>query len=397
MQHTDRVRVTHVGSLVRPPKLLEVLRAREDDGGVDAARYEERLRHAVEQAVRRQVEAGVDVVSDGEFGKGLSWSRYALERLEGFEYRDDGQLRSGEVVRESVDRARFRAFYEEYDRTQGFRGSVGAWVCTGPIRYQGQAALSRDIENLQNAAAECGASEAFLPVVAPGSVAVDRVNEHYGSDEELLYAIADALREEYRTILDAGLYLQVDDAHLPGMYERMVPPGSFDDYLRWAHQRVEALNHALRGLPQDRVRYHVCWGSWNAPHTGDVPFERIVDLVLRVRATGYSVEQANPRHEHEWRIWERVKLPEDRVLLPGLVSHATNVVEHPELVAQRVTRLARLVGRERVVASTDCGFAQGPFVRRVHPSIQWAKLEALAEGARLASRELWGAGVSGSG
>ena len=385
--------MTHVGSLVRPPELLEVLRAREADAGVDAARYEDRLRQAVEQAVRRQVEAGVDVVSDGEYGKGLSWSRYALERLEGFEYRpDDGQQRSGEVVRESVDRARFRAFYEEYDRTQGFRGSVGAWVCTGPIRYRGHAALTRDIEHLKRAAAEWGAPEAFLPVVAPGSVAVDRVDEHYGSDTELLYAIADALREEYRAILDAGLYLQVDDAHLPGMYESMAPPGSFDDYLRWAHQRVEALNHVLRGLPQERIRYHVCWGSWNAPHTGDVPFERIVDLVLRVRATGYSVEQANPRHQHEWRIWERVKLPEDRVLLPGLVSHATNVVEHPELVAERVMRLARVVGRERVVASTDCGFAQGPFVRQVHPSIQWAKLEALAEGARLATRELWGTG-----
>jgi 5-methyltetrahydropteroyltriglutamate--homocysteine methyltransferase len=376
---------------------LEVLRARESAGGIDAARYEDRLRQAVTQAVRRQVEAGVDIVSDGEYGKGISWSRYALERLEGFEYLPNNLgLGSGEVVRESVDRARFRAFYEEYDRTQGFQGSVGAWVCTGPIRYQGHAALRRDIENLKVAATESGAPEAFLPVAAPGSVAADRVNEYYGSDEELLFAVADALHEEYRTILDAGLHLQVDDAHLPGMYERMVPPGSFDDYLRWADQRIEALNHALRGLPQDRIRYHVCWGSWNAPHTGDVPFERIVDLVLRVRATGNSVEQANPRHEHEWRVWERVKLPDDRVLLPGLVSHATNVVEHPELVAQRLTRLAGLVGRERVVASTDCGFAQGPFVRRVHPSIMWAKLEALAQGAWLASRQLWGAKASGS-
>ena len=397
MQNIERVRVTHVGSLVRPPELLDVLRQRELDGEVDATRYEERLRQAVAQAVHQQVAAGIDVVSDGEYGKGISWSRYALERLEGFEYRpSDGQLESGQVVRESVDRARFRAFYEEYDRTQGFRGSVGAWVCTGPIRYCGHAALTRDIENLQQAAAECGAPAAFLPVAAPGSVAADRIDEHYGSDEELLFAIADALREEYRAILDAGLYLQVDDAHLPGMYERMVPPASFDDYLRWADQRVQALNHALRGLPQDRIRYHVCWGSWNAPHTGDVPFELIVDLVLRVRATGYSVEQANPRHEHEWRVWERVALPDDRVLLPGLVSHATNVVEHPELVAQRLIRLARLVGRERVVASTDCGFAQGPFVRRVHPSIMWAKLEALAQGARLASQELWRSGVTGS-
>ena len=229
----------------------------------------------------------------------------------------------------------------------------------------------------------------FLPVVAPASVLPQRQDEYYKSEEEALFAIADALHDEYTAIVDAGLTVQIDDAFLASYYDVMVPPLSLKDYRKWAGLRVEALNHALRDIPEERSRYHVCWGSWNGPHTNDVAVKDIVDLILDVRVGGYSLEMANPRHEHEWRLWETVKLPEGKVLLPGVISHATNIVEHPELVAERLVRLGRLVGRENVVGSTDCGFAQGPFGRRVHPSIMWAKLRALAEGAALATKELW--------
>jgi 5-methyltetrahydropteroyltriglutamate--homocysteine methyltransferase len=215
-------------------------------------------------------------------------------------------------------------------------------------------------------------------------------DEYYGNQRDLLMALADAMREEYRAIIDAGLMLQVDDAFLPFMYERLVPPMTLDQYRAWAEMRVDALNHALEGIPEDRVRYHICWGSWNGPHTFDVPLKEIVDLVLKVRAGAYLFEAANPRHEHEWTVWRDVKLPPGKVLVPGVISHATNVVEHPELVAERLVRLAKIVGRENVMGGTDCGFAQGPFIRRVHPTIQWAKLKALAEGAQLATVDLWG-------
>jgi 5-methyltetrahydropteroyltriglutamate--homocysteine methyltransferase len=228
-----------------------------------------------------------------------------------------------------------------------------------------------------------------MPLVAPASVVPQRQDEFYKTEEEALFAIADALREEYKTVVDAGLIAQIDDAFLAATYDVMVPPKTLEEYRRWAELRVEALNHALKGLPAERTRYHLCWGSWNGPHTNDVPLKDIVDLVLRVKAGGYSLEMANPRHEHEWRVWESVRLPEGRKLVPGLISHSTNVVEHPELVAERIVRLANLVGRENVIASTDCGFAQGPFARRVHPSIMWAKLAALAEGARIATKALW--------
>jgi 5-methyltetrahydropteroyltriglutamate--homocysteine methyltransferase len=249
--------------------------------------------------------------------------------------------------------------------------------------------VSRDIRNFKSALEKAGVAQGFLPVAAPSSVIPDRRNEYYKSDEALLQAIAQAMRTEYRAIVDAGLLLQLDDARLAVTYDRMVPPASFADYRKWAALQVEAINHALEGIPEERVRYHVCWGSWPGPHTTDVPLKDIVDLVLQVRAGTYLIEGANPRHEHEWQVWEGVKLPAHKALAPGMISHATNVVEHPELVAQRILRLAKLVGPERVVASTDCGFAQGPFHRRVHPSVMWAKLESLAEGARIASRRLF--------
>jgi 5-methyltetrahydropteroyltriglutamate--homocysteine methyltransferase len=385
------VRTTHVGSLIRPAELLQFIRPKQAGQPYDEQAYAKCLRASVEAAVRRQVDAGIDVVSDGEFGKSISWSQYALERLSGFERR---AARPGEHgFNRGADRARFAEFYRELDAAEGPPAAVGARagvaVCVGPISYTGHAELRRDIENFKSALGQAGAQRGFLPVASPTSVIPDRRNEYYKSDEELLHAIADAMRAEYRAIVDAGLELQLDDARLAVTFDRMVPPASFADYRNWVAMNVEAINHALAGIPEERVRYHVCWGSWPGPHVTDVPFKDIVDLVLKVKAGTYLIEGANPRHEHEWRVWESVKLPEGKVLAPGMISHATNVVEHPELVAQRIVRLAGLVGRDRVVASTDCGFAQGPFHRRVHPTIMWAKLEALAEGARIASKALF--------
>jgi 5-methyltetrahydropteroyltriglutamate--homocysteine methyltransferase len=387
---SERILTTHVGSLVRPDSLLPFIRAKQNGQPYDEQAYRKCLATSVEQVVSRQAAAGIDVPSDGEFGKSISWSQYALERLSGFERR---LLRDPSGVARGADRERFPEFYAELDGASGPPAtalvSVGQAVCVGPVRYTGQAEVQRDIANFKAALARAGVAEGFLPVAAPSSVIPDRKNEYYASDEEMLAAIADAMRDEYRAIVDAGLLLQLDDARAAVTYDRMVPPATFADYRRWVERQVEAINHATEGIPTERIRYHVCWGSWPGPHTSDVPLKDIVDLVLRVRAGAYLIEAANPRHEHEWRVWEKAKLPESAMLVPGVISHATNVVEHPELVAERVVRFARLVGRENVVAGTDCGFAQGPFHRRVHPSIMWAKLEALAEGARLATRELW--------
>jgi 5-methyltetrahydropteroyltriglutamate--homocysteine methyltransferase len=264
------------------------------------------------------------------------------------------------------------------------------WTCTGPIKYEGLALLQRDIDRFKAALARTQVTGGFLPVVAPASVYwLD--NAYYKTDEDFVFAVADALRVEYRAIVDSGLLLQVDDAVLVHECDSILSRGgSMADYRRWAQIRIDALKHALEGIPEERVRYHICWGSWHGPHAYDPPLSDVIGFVLQVPARYYAMEQANPRHEHEWKLWESVTLPDDKVLIPGVVTHHTNVVEHPELVAQRLTRLARVVGRERVMGGTDCGFAQGAFIRRVHPSIQWAKLRALADGAALASRELWG-------
>jgi 5-methyltetrahydropteroyltriglutamate--homocysteine methyltransferase len=388
---TGRILTTHVGSLIRPAPLLPFIRAKQNGQPYDEKAYAACLRDSVSEIVEKQKAAGIDVPSDGEFGKSISWSQYALERLSGFERRPARPGEHGST--RGADRARFAEFYRELDAAEGPPAQVGIGagqaVCVGPVSYTGEAELQRDIDNFKAALAQAGLAQGFLPVAAPSSVIPDRTNEYYKSDEELLHAIAEAMRSEYRAIVDAGLLLQLDDARLAVTYDRMVPPASFAQYRNWAALQVEAINHALQGIPEERVRYHVCWGSWPGPHATDVPLKDIVDLVLKVRAGTYLIEGANPRHEHEWRVWESVKLPEGKVLAPGMISHATNVVEHPELVAQRIVRLAKRIGRERVMASTDCGFAQGPFHRRVHPSIMWAKLEALVAGARLASRELF--------
>jgi 5-methyltetrahydropteroyltriglutamate--homocysteine methyltransferase len=390
---SDRILTSHVGSLVRPDELLAFIEKQQDGKPYDKAAYEECLRRSVADVVKKQIEAGVDIVSDGEYGKSISWSRYILDRIGGFEERHDKTPGFRSAVA-GKDRRDFAEFYEEYEGTYGFVGmgktfKTGTWVVTGPIKYTGQALIQRDIEDVKRAVAGSNTTDAFLPLVAPASVVPQRVDEYYKSEEEALFAIAEAMREEYKAVVDAGLIAQIDDAFLASVYDVMVPPKSLADYHKWAEVRVEALNHALKGIPQDRTRYHICWGSWNGPHTNDVPFKDIADLVLRVNTGGYSLEMANPRHEHEWRVWETVKLPDGKYLLPGFISHATNVVEHPELVADRIVRLAKLVGRENVIASTDCGFAQGPFARRVHPQIMWAKLRALGEGARIATKQLW--------
>lgn len=382
-----RILTSHVGSLVRPPQFTELLKAR--DAGRPVPEFDEVLSQAVRDVVRRQVEAGIDIVSDGEFGKGIGWEQYVIERLSGFSEPHaptpaDAQL----PVPTWGDYAQFADFYRElWDRDHYLERP---FPCTGAVRYTGQAALRRDISNLKSAAAAASATAAFLPVAAPASATAMSANEYYANDEEYIYAVAEALRTEYQTILDAGLLVQIDDAHLPFMYDRMVPPASDEEYFRWAGLRIDALNHALRGLDTTRVRYHICWGSWNGPHTRDVPLAKIVGLLLKLNVGGYAIEAANARHEHEWKVWRETKLPEGRKLMPGVVSHQTNVVEHPELVAERLVRFAHLVGPDNVIAGTDCGFAQGPYVRRVHESIMWAKLASLAEGARLASRELWG-------
>ena len=388
---SNRILTTHVGSLIRPPSLLELVRAREKDESANKAAYEQCLKESVTEVVRRQAQAGIDVVNDGEFGKSTSWSLYALKRVSGFEMRPVQQ--GANPFARGADRERFKEFYAELeggnDRTWSNVTQREA-VCVAPVKYTGLGELQHDIDNLKAALAGVNVEEAFLPVAAPSSAIPDRKNEHYRNEEELVVALAEALRTEYRAIVDAGFLLQLDDARAAVTYDRMVPPASFEDYYRWVGRHVEVLNHALEGIPEDRVRYHVCWGSWPGPHTTDVPLRKIVDLILKVRAGAYLIEAANPRHEHEWRVWQAVKLPEGKILAPGVVSHGTNVVEHPELVAERIVRFAGVVGRENVIASTDCGFAQEQFNRRVHPSIMWAKLEAMAEGARIASGELWG-------
>ena len=387
----DRILTTHVGSLVRPAELIEhSARAREDPAHAPA--YREAVARATADVVRRQAACGLDIVNDGEYGKS-SWANYALDRLTGFEPRPESRF---EAVWLGRDRVRFREFLlAEWPR--GAQGVPGH-ACVGPIRYRGHDSVRRNIADLQAALAAAGREgasgaaaprDAFLTAVAPASTGYDAANEFYADERDYIFALADALREEYLEIHRAGLLLQVDDAVLANMYDELAQHG-VDRYRAWAELRVEALNHALRGIPEDRIRYHVCFGSWHVPHVADAPLDAIVDLILRVRAGAYSIEAANVRHEHEWRVWETVKLPPGRMLIPGVITHHTTSVEHPRLVADRLVRFARLVGRENVMAGSDCGFAQLEGLRRVHPQVMWAKLEALVEGARLASTELWG-------
>ncbi len=376
----DRILTTHAGSLPRPGDLDDALEQR-------APNYDSVLEQAVSDLVRKQTELGVDVVNDGEFGKS-SWTGYLTERLGGFQARP---VPPGQQVLRGKDFQDFAEYYAQATQAgtlwympQGRLRTPSApvqWVCTGPITYIGQAALRRDISNFKNALQGVHVADAFLPVAAPASVEPGRINEHYASEEEFVYALAEALKVEYDTIVAAGLLVQVDDAFVPYNYDRFLVDGrSLPEYLKHCELRIEALNHALRDVPEDRVRYHICWGSWHGPHSTDVPLKDIVHLMLRVKAQAYLFEAANVRHEHEYHIWEDVKLPDGKILGPGVVSHATNVLEHLDLVAERIGRFVARVGRENVMGGTDCGLGG-----RVHPQLAWAKLQVLAEGAKLAS------------
>ena len=381
----ERILTTHVGSLPRPADLLEMNDAKANGRAVDPAAWNARVRSAVAEIVRLQRDAGVDIVNDGELSKS-SWSSYVNERLGGFAEsvsQGRGSLAKGR------DKRAFQEFYDEYDRIQPFRTVNGSrWtdvVCAAPVTYTGESAVRMDAENLQAACAAAGVEEAFITAVAPGSIITRRINQYYPSDEAFLFAVADAMRTEYQAIVDAGFLLQIDDPQLVTRYDAEDPPPAPEEYRKRSAIRVEGLNHALAGIPQDRVRYHICWGGWHGPHTTDLPLKEIVGLLLQIRVGAYLIEAANARHEHEWRVWQEVKLPPEKILIPGVVSHATNVVEHPELVAERITRFAAAVGRENVIAGTDCGLGG-----RLHYQLVWAKLKSLAEGARLATKQLWG-------
>ena len=385
----DRILTTHVGSLLRPEGLMPALVAAERGEEYDEAAFEAALRPAVAEAVRRQVDVGIDIVDDGETGK-AGFIAYLYNRVSGIEARVVSADRP--ALPEGFDpeaHAGTELLFTDYWVGDWSSGEGTAWVCTGPLEYD-SGGVERDIENLRGALSGRDVVDAFIPAVAPGSIYWMR-NEYYASEEEFLFASADALHEEYRRIIDAGFLLSIDDPVLWHKHATMRIQGqSVADYRKWAELRVEAVNHALKGIPEERVRYHVCSGSGPTAHTQDADLRDIIDLVLKVNARAYLMEQADARHEHEWRIWEDVALPDDKIVVPGVVTHQTMMVEHPELVAQRITRLAKLVGRERVMASTDCGFAQETTTRRVPEWTQWAKLQALVDGARIASKELWG-------
>jgi 5-methyltetrahydropteroyltriglutamate--homocysteine methyltransferase len=384
----DRILTTHVGSLPRPDSLLE-LSSFGKGPPRDPEEYARRMRSAVADIVKQQAEVGLDIINDGEFGK-ESWANYILKRITGFEIRPS-ELRPLEWL--GRDRERFGDLIAQ-ELPHVLTGSPTE-ACVAPIKYRDTRAIDQAIDNLKAALGSVKVAEAFMTAVAPASTAYDGVNEFYPSERDYVFAIADALRTEYQAIHKAGLVLQVDDAVLANMYDALTQK-SPQRYREWAELRVEALNRALQGIPEDRVRYHVCFGSWHVPHVSDAPLEDIVDLIVKVRAGAYSIEAANPRHEHEWRVWEKVRLPAGRILIPGVITHHAITVEHPQVVADRIVRFARIVGRENVIAGTDCGFAQVDTIKRVHPKVMWAKFEALVEGARIASRELWGKGRASS-
>src|SRR5580658_2125334 len=381
MKHSEhRILTTHVGSLVRPKELRDLAPPGEEPK--DLAQYNTVLSQQTLDVVRKQAEVGIDIVSDGEYGK-QSWSNYILKRISGFEIRPE-QLRP--VVWLGRDRERFaESIFQDFPRLAG--GTITE-ACVGPIRYLDHSAIDRALTNFKAALEQVKVGEAFFTAVAPASTAYDGVNEYYSSEHDYVYAIADALREEYRAIYDAGVLLQVDDAVLANMYDHLVQQ-SPEKYREWANLRVEALNHALTGIPEERIRYHVCFGSWHVPHLADAELEDIVDLILKVRAGAYSIEAANPRHEHEWRVWQGGRLPKGRILIPGVITHHTITVEHPRVIADRIIRYAEIVGPENVIAGTDCGFAQLDVIERVPEPVMWAKFEALVEGAALASKELF--------
>jgi 5-methyltetrahydropteroyltriglutamate--homocysteine methyltransferase len=395
MKHsTDRILTTHAGSLPRPDALREAWA----QPGTSDAEIDTLLKTAVADVVKTQQEFAVDVPNDGEFGKPMraaadlaAWGTYIFGRLSGFGPTPSGaaapdRAKPGQPMRIVGERWEQREFADFYKQGAGVPSVASRPACIAPIAYSGEAALKRDLADLKTAADAAGIKEAFVTSIAVGSLEMfcRGQDAHYKRPEDFLDAIAKALAVEYRAIVDAGFLLQLDDPGLPDTWDMLDPHPTLEQYKSYALLRIEALNQALAGIPEDRVRYHICWGSWHGPHVADLPLKDIADVMLRVKAQAFSVEAGNVRHEHEYKIWRDAKLPDGKILIPGVVSHATNVVEHPELVADRILNYARVVGRENVIAGTDCGLGG-----RVHPQIAWAKLKALAEGAQLASKELW--------
>ena len=384
MHSADRIHVTHAGRLsasLREFETLDLAVGRAEPH--DHQAYAQLRERAVADVVRHQIELGVDIVSDGELGRRRDFAYYA-RRMSGLELQELKPGQVGATVFRSRERERFPGYYAEADAARPQVARPKRIACTGPLASRGLDDLQHEIATFKRALQGVELA-AFFPVIAPGWLDHFIFNEHYRSDEEFVFALAEIMRPEYQAVVEAGLILQVDDPGIADAWPTFIPPISLEEYRRYARIRIDALNHALRGLPPERLRYHCCWGSWNGPHTEDIALKDIVDLMLLVNVRAFSVEAGNVRHEHEWKVWREVKLPEGRVLIPGVVSHKTPVVEHPELVADRLLNFARLVGRENVQAGTDCGMGMG----RVHHEVGWAKIEALVEGARLASRELW--------
>jgi 5-methyltetrahydropteroyltriglutamate--homocysteine methyltransferase len=388
---TGRILTTHVGSLPRPEDLVPILQAKDNGREYDHELYARRVSESVQGVVAKQAGIGVDVINDGEHSK-ASFTSYHRTRLTGFETTDK-VFGSRAGMRDALA---FPAVYADLKAMYACRPSVrllqqrrDAVVCTGPITYVGQAEVEADVANLQEALRQTSAEEGFMTALAPTNVAQPEQNEHYRTDEEFFAAIADAMHQEYRVIVDAGLVLQIDDPRLATYWDRN-PGISIEECRKAIAAQIEILNYALRGIPEDRVRYHTCYSVNIGPRTHDLELKHFADLLLTINAGAYSFEASNPRHEHEWQVWQDVQLPEHKTILPGVVSHCVYLVEHPELVAQRIERFASVVGKERVVASNDCGFATAADGDQVHPDVAWAKLTALVEGARLASARLFG-------
>jgi 5-methyltetrahydropteroyltriglutamate--homocysteine methyltransferase len=388
---TAGILTTHCGSLPRPRELLAPLHAKDGGDAYDADDLARRVRGSVIEVVRKQADLGIDVVDDGEHSKS-SFAHSARARIGGLERRNEPPRYLGTPTRDALAfpgvyeemRVMFNARAEKIGKPRGML----AMVCCGPIKYIGQKELKADIENLKKAIDGLDVAEAFITAISPTNLEMYLPNEYYRSDEDYLVALAEAINEEYRAIVDAGFLLQIDDPRLITYYNR-TPGISLEDNRKFMALRVEIVNHALRGIPEDRVRFHTCYSVNVGPRIHDLELKHYVDLMLKIKAQAYSIEASNPRHEHEWKVWEEVKLPEGKVLIPGVVSHCVYQVEHPELVAQRIERFAGVVGRENVIAANDCGFATAAAGDEVHADVAWAKLKSLVEGAEIASGRLW--------
>jgi 5-methyltetrahydropteroyltriglutamate--homocysteine methyltransferase len=382
---TDRILTTHVGSLPRPDDLFALMLDKMDGKPVDEKLYADRVRKAVSDSVKQQVDTGLDIVSDGEMGK-PSFITYAAQRLDGLEKREGARPSPFATSRETI------AFPDYYNSEAAAQVSASRrrarTVCAAPIKYKGHAALKADLDNLKAALKGVNATEVFVPAIAPSNVETTTPNEYYPTQEAYVFAIAEAMREEYKAIVDAGFLLQIDDPFLVTYYITR-PDLSIAECRKWGELRVEALNAALKGIPADKIRFHTCYSINMGPRVHDMQLKDVIDIILKVNAGAYTFEAANPRHEHEWDEWRSAKTPDDKVLIPGVITQSTVLVEHSELVAQRLCRFADVVGRERVIAGADCGFASFAGSNEVHPSIVWAKFNSLVEGARIASKKLW--------